>query len=126
MRGLAVAAGIFAAIAGAVWALTSAYPAGCTLTGQLEGQACYPALVNIHNIAGPVALVLAVATGVFVIAAVGGRRPPAQAYPQPGYQPPPQSLPPCMRCGYPASAHPGGRCPVPPGNSGGYGITPSG
>jgi hypothetical protein len=77
MRGLAIVAGIFAAIAGAIWALTSAYPAGCTLTGQLEGQTCYPALVNIHNIAGPVALVLAVATVVFVGVRPGKRSIPA-------------------------------------------------
>jgi hypothetical protein len=81
MRGLAIAAGILAAVAGAIWAPTSSFPAGCRLTGQLEGQTCYPELVNIHSITGPVALVLAVATVVFVVAAASGQAATSSAIP---------------------------------------------
>jgi hypothetical protein len=85
--------------AGLIWLLTASAAHGCTFTGQLEGQTCYPALETLHSVIGPVALVLIV--GGIIMYAAGSQQPQAAR------------LPACGRCGFPAEMHPAGRCPGP-------------
>jgi hypothetical protein len=83
---------------GIVWAVTAGAAQGCSFMGQLEGQTCYPGLVTMHGITGPLALVALVAGVVLLVA--GQRQSPR--FPR---------LPDCQRCGYQAAAHIDGRCP---------------
>jgi hypothetical protein len=69
--GFAIFATIVAIIVGLVWAGTASSAQACTVTGQLEGQSCYPALQTLHTISGPGAVVLIV---VALVLFITGRR----------------------------------------------------
>ena len=64
-------AGIVAVLAALIWVFTASSAQACTVTGQLEGQTCYPALQTVHTVSSPGVIALGV---VALILIVTGRR----------------------------------------------------
>jgi hypothetical protein len=71
----AVAFGVLAAIAAVVaaliWVFTASSAQACTITGQLDGQTCYPVLQTAHTVSGPGVIALGVVALILIIT---GRR----------------------------------------------------
>lgn len=57
-KGFGTAALLAAVGSGLAWFWTTASSPACTFTGQVVGGSCLPVLSDIHNAAGPLALVL--------------------------------------------------------------------
>jgi hypothetical protein len=68
MRDNAIATGIIAGIVGVLWALTITGAANCGIWAQLNGSTCYPALVLVHSVTGPICLILTMLSIVFGLA----------------------------------------------------------